>query len=156
MTTFTLDTSGAVASHPYPSKDIISHTRWTDLTPFQQGYIEALLRELDARRWAAYRASCVASPGRHLPVPLHPKFDWLHSDALALILRDCEALTSAPYGYGQTASVGGYCWRLRQARWDSPETLNGPLPDAAALCQRFPPLTVSLSDEGKVELKVAV
>jgi hypothetical protein len=139
MTTFTFDTLQPVALRT-PDGDLIGYRHWSDLTPFQQGYVEALLRALDAQRWQAYRASCAASPGRHLPVPLHPAFRWLSPEALALILRDCQRFTG---GRTWGADVGRGFWLDRQ---------EGSYTNAL---DPFPPLTVTLSDAGKVELRTA-
>lgn len=47
MTTFQLDTSGSVLL-TLPPNDVFKHVFWTDLDPFTQGYVEALLRDI---RW---------------------------------------------------------------------------------------------------------
>lgn len=136
--TFTLDTTGEVYMDTGPHRG--QRFMWRNLSPFCQGYVEALLRALDAQRWAAYRASCAASPGRHLPVPLHPAFHWLAPEALALILRDCEGIG---FGrgrfYADTQRQGGHFWADRQRGG----------------FVNFPPLTITLSDDGKVCLMEA-
>lgn len=117
---FTLDTSGAVGP--------ISGDRWTpalvywtNLTPVAQGYVEALIHSVGATR-----------------------FSDLSPEALALILRDCEAFYGGevkplPGSVNRATSADGKLfWLLRQD-------------DCYPV--KFPPLTPYLSADGKVCLR---
>jgi hypothetical protein len=125
---FTLDTSGFVEGRPQGIRT--KRVYWTDLTPFQQGYVEALF------------ASAVGSPDfwandHKAGYPDHVGFSDLSPEALALILRDCAQYEDGARAVGlwsNTADIGGHFWRVRQS---------GAFPE-------FPPLTVTLSDAGKV------
>lgn len=129
---FTLDTSGFV----WLQHGQLANTYWEDLTPFQQGYVEALLASIS-----------------ELPSGINPPagewrpfaFSDLAPEALAMILRDCErihgrargALTN---GLARPTDPGGAFWRLRQR---------------GIYGDDFPPLTPSLSDDGRVHLREA-
>lgn len=117
------DTSGEVGpmpAGPYNERSF----RWGDLSPFAQGYVEALLLEF-GHTWSDDNGDLFVS------------FSDLSPEALAMILRDCEAWTKV---YPKAAS-GQSFWRCRQEQ----------------LVKRpaFPPLRVYLNDAGKVCLEVA-
>lgn len=134
MSGFELDTSGVVAfSHEMATRNGWRiHTRWTDLDPFTQGYIEALFV-------GSFR------DGTHAVLPSHMQGDsvrmWrvgfsdLSPEALALILRDCEAYRRQ---YVLPWYDGAEFWRGRQS---------GEIP-----ARFFPPLSVTLGDDGKVRV----
>lgn len=127
---FTLDTSGYV-EHPRGSDDV-SAIYWSDLTPFAQGYVEALF----ASERPGYDD---AGLGGHYVCG----FSDLSPEALALILRDCAAFIETahpPTSPDNDQRRGRAFWRLRQ--------LN-------RYAGMWPPLTVSLDDDGKVRLAVA-
>lgn len=127
------DTSGTVRL-PLGSSGGVTETalyRWPDLTPFAQGYVEALFAEFNARAGEAYEITQPAG------------FSHLSPEALALILRDCEpapnsqaAISVAPH---IAAELGRQFWARRQA----------------GEYRAFPPLTPYLSDDGKVCLREA-
>jgi hypothetical protein len=131
MAAFTLDTSGTVIRLSQLQPDLpVGVWRWSDLTPFEQGYIEALfasIADLGPDFWANDDKAG------------YPDFNFgiLSPSALDLIRRDCER--------GQmhyTASdefEGGEFWRDRQR----------------GIFKILPPLTVSLGDDGKVYLREA-
>lgn len=136
---FTLDTSGAVASTvrfglPYA---------WSDLDAFAQGYVEALFASACPRcRGAGEFIQTWHAGNLHERLRDHGSgFGWFRCDlgfsslspeALAMILADCAAYqASRPSG-----QVGAVFWLYRD---------EGELSD-------FPPLTVSLGDDGKVRL----
>jgi hypothetical protein len=128
MTIFTLDTSGAVGPVPgYPNSGPVEHGCkfiWRDLTPFQQGYVEALFASV--------------MPPRTVNPSFASGFSDLSPEALALILRDCERWQEQFPAVGKHKD-GAAFWELRTKQYVK-------RPD-------FPPLTVSLSDEGKVQLR---
>ncbi|MET3527264.1 hypothetical protein [Phenylobacterium koreense] len=117
------DTSGYVWQPPGAKS--IYKVRWEDLSPFEQGYVQALLRGVDlVGQWLdtvdPYRA---------------PGFSDLAPEALAMILRDCEARAPAyAASMRYPPSAGRSFWRVRQ---------HGHVPT-------FPPLRVFLNDAGKV------
>lgn len=133
MTTFTLDTSGAVeVAGRVLEGGLARHRayRWPDLDPFTQGYVEALFSSL--------------GPPFHKGAGTHTgerrcRFSDLSPSALAAILADCaERLRTLGIN---TQEEGALFWRLRQdgRAWRSHSG-------------RFEPLTVSLTDDGKVHL----
>lgn len=137
MTETTLDTSGAVdmeGHRRYGDRLLARQIRWSDLSPFVQGYVEAL--------WlSAYHDGqfATAMKARRRDMKL-PGFSDLSPEALALILRDCEALTEDFPGVAAVRAAGSDFWMAR----NHPEGL-----------PRFPPLTPYLSDDGKVCLREA-
>ena len=140
--------------------------RWPDLSPFVQGYVEAASAELQrsfCRVHSATRAEhplsryvrCTACGARGIPSNgrrkpgrtrrvtwLKVRFSMWSPEALALILRDCEAASGPPHPravVGAANAAGRLFWYTRQ---------HGKLPS-------FPPLTPYLADDGKVCLKEA-
>lgn len=127
MTEFTLDTSGAVMLAP--------GFIWSDLSPFEQGYVEAM--------FASWKAQCDLD-GDDFDVG----FSDLAPETLAAIRKDCAALVSPPYVFASDADAGRFCWEWRQRGWRN--ATGGP-----PLREAFPPLTVSLGDDGKVYARAA-
>lgn len=137
--TFQLDTTGAIllpqssAENPF-GKWASDATQWDDLSPFTQGYIEALFAEL-------HQTPVVQECGRG---GWNVGFFDLAPETLARIIADCERMRQvfgwlgpkdadgAPVEWFQ--EEGRSAWKYRQ---------NGDLPN-------FPPLTVQLGDDGKV------
>lgn len=133
---FALDTSGSVSAISLQGLDGTSRYEaetygkrycWSELTPFAQGYVEALFADLaDAPR--SFWDSCFPR-GEHA-------FSDLSPEALAMILADCERGRSI---YAKARQDDGrHFWRWRQvegARYG------------------FPPLTVYLDDAGNVCLR---
>lgn len=137
--TFTLDTSGAVVG---PSRDESGPEwvkLWPDLSPFAQGYIEAMPWEDLNDKEFEHRCNTVGQGAEYPELG----FRDLASETLAAILRDCAAwLAKYPAGpeYANDAvNDGAYLWKDRQ---------NGLYVEDA-----FPPLTLYLGDNGKVYLK---
>lgn len=144
MSTFTLDTSGAVCA-PLSERgwaewsgvlDVGEAKRWSDLDPFTQGYVEALFCEAvgSADFWAND-----AKAG----YPDGVGFSDLAPEALALILKDCAAWRAEFSGDACERSagredMGREFWRIRQENKR----------------RTFPPLTPYLREDGKVDLKV--
>lgn len=110
---------------------------WEDLTPFAQGYVEALftsLRKGDIGHWPDALARKIG-------------FKDLAPEALAMILRDCKnaegwLCQGNMAARGLIASEGGRFWSERQrGEWmDKPEYV------------RYAPLRIYLNDAGKVML----
>lgn len=125
--TFQLDTSGAVDG---PEGDLEDFYRWNDLTPFTQGYVEAALR--------AYSDRLTTGLGE----PLHVGYSDLAPETLARIIEDCTTFlewnrlagTRCFVADGMTAR-GRSWWGERNRGLDAP---------------RWPPLTLTLGDDGKV------
>ncbi len=118
--TFQLDTTGEVSSRISPTVFLT----WEDLSPFTQGYVEALIAN------DALPLYNVATP---------PGFRHLAPETLARIIEECERCERGYRALGiQTIErfAGFNVWTLQQA---------GTLVE-----QGFPPLTVHLGDDGKV------
>ncbi len=136
------DTSGVVDC---PVGKLISFRPWSDLSPFAQGYVEALFKSFHAEveniRSVLSRANVIGT-NEHL-VRLQAwgalGFSDLSPEALGMILADCEALQRNAWPKADLRRLGQDCWRSRQ---------EGRSAD-------FPPLTVSLNDDGKIVLAVA-
>lgn len=131
---FTLDTSGSVfLNNGFPYENAKSVT-WEDLTPFAQGYIEALFAG------DIYHVEGIMIFDKKLP---RGNRFWAFSDlspeALATILANCQRhRLKLPK---IDADDGRNFWAWRQ---------QGLYADAG-----FPPLTVFLADDGKIHLKAA-
>lgn len=137
MSDFQLDTSGCVLAPVDPNRagmdDTWKRFRWSDLTPFEQGYVKAMFAStanhedgwsLERRGWG---------------------FSNLAPSALERIREDCAAAQSViRHGYSDQLR-GSVFWRFR----------SGELPWAGygAEADRFPPLTPFLNDEGKIDLR---
>lgn len=127
--TFQLDTSGRVECAA--SFQPIGWAIWSDLSPFTQGYIEALFAseaEAAAKAWWLRKSGPFDIP--------RPGFSDLAPEALARIIADCEVGREIYAGIGPRtqAEKGRQFWEDRQAE----------------MMRRFPPLTVQLGDDGKV------
>lgn len=134
MAAFTLDTSGEVELWPRAPDGDRRHVRhWMDLSPFAQGYVEAIFASLP--KWRGRPSVEAPSPPRAAKVV---GFSHLSPEALALILRDCEA-TDFSWNGRRCTHAGKLFWKTRQ--------------DGKSAA--FPPVTISLSDAGKVEVRVA-
>lgn len=132
MTSFTLNTSGAVQFVDLPNGSQDLAVTWGHLSPFAQGYVEAMLRGVLVERELNRRGETVHEQDA--------RFSDLAPSTLAAILKDCEAF-AALFGKRSsplTAGEGGAFWRRRQKRGNS------------VLQLRFPPLTISLGDDGNV------
>lgn len=131
---FVLDTSGVVLTGnlcPHPTNGI--GFEWSDLSPFAQGYVEGLFADLNRRRRRLTREG------------MRPyAFSDLAAETLDRIRADCEANTREflqPRGFDEVSrSNGRHFWTLRQAGfWPT----------------RWPPLTPTLGDDGRVYLREA-
>lgn len=137
MGAFQLDTSGSVR-RPQANVDSAGRANWlwSDLTPFTQGYVEALLRSLG---WS----DANGEPGGHKD---YAAFSDLAPETLARIIEDCTEFTGRAFTFAETAEAGSQCWAMQQARWPG-------YSGQAVLRGRFPPLTPYLGDDGKVYLR---
>lgn len=151
--TFQLDTSGAViGAVSWNSQEgqlarhrEIMHRRphgetiWSDLSPFTQGYIEALfasLPGLDQQGRMIPRHPDVAHGGVHVM-----GFSDLAPETLARIIADCASFENIAGGVGQKTGLteGRRFWEGQQRGM------------SGALGAAFPPQTVQLGDDGKVK-----
>jgi hypothetical protein len=126
LTGFQLDTSGEVVGLSADGLRIAK--RWSDLSPFVQGYVDALLEACWRREYgvAAANDRCFGWKAA---------FSDLAPETLARIIEDCDAYPLLFPSQGPaTAYLGACFWADRQA----------------GRCPNFPPLTVSLNDDGKV------
>lgn len=132
-----LDTSGAVQL-----REIINYNGkrrsalvWSDLTPFAQGYVEAI--KASAPTLKEHRP---ASGGDGW-VYFHWTFSDLAPETLAAILKDCE---EAPYAQLARVSEGHVAVELGRTLWRERQSDK---------YRAFPPLTPYLGDDGKVCLR---
>lgn len=128
-----LDTSGAVQATDAVMVALRRKAvRWQDLSPFAQGYVEALFASLNVG--GSYIGYLQTSYGE-----LHRcTFRDLAPEALDMILRDCEVLARrVGYMTAADADMGALVWAQRQ---------RGEISD-------FPPLRISLTEAGKVALE---
>lgn len=100
MSGFTLDTSGYV--HGPEENGPAAGRWWSDLTPFEQGYVRELLREIElAAKWLdtvdPYRA---------------PGFSDLAPETFVAMRADCAAVAGA---FRDRANAGEQLWLDRQA-----------------------------------------
>jgi hypothetical protein len=123
-----LDTSGSVS---YRVHGIVQTKIWSDLDPFTQGYIEALFASKPLLELPQNGEDNQPAPGyRHLA-----------RETLARIIEDCdrrvthEDIRWASDEAGRNS--GRVFWRLQQ--------------DNDLSC--FPPLTITLGDDGKVRFQ---
>lgn len=147
-TTFQLDTTGYVDVAALGIFKLPGHihaqttVQWSDLSPFTQGYIGALLLALDEQRMAHYQDR----RRRSLPeaVPVRPAFSWLAPETLARIIADCEAFAPGPHPDLSPSAYGREFWYGRANGFSVWSV------DRADYASRFPPLTVTLGDDVKV------
>lgn len=127
MSDFKFDTSGSVLVKRF-SEVPSDYVFWSDLSPFAQGYVEAMLRGQNER------IAKVLKPGLNFRLLA---FSDLAPETLARIMEDCELYCKNRFSEQQPASVGRMFWAIRQNN---------------ELSQLWP-LIVSLGDDGKVYLK---
>lgn len=127
---FTLDTSGLVC---FDGDEFTSHCMgWPDLDAFTQGYIEALFASQPQPGW--FTLTSYGPVGRRYDDLVQKGFSDLSPDTLARIIADCARLTDGDTTL--TVSNGRAAWGLRNGDWGR---VHG-----------FPPLTVTLGDDGKI------
>lgn len=160
MNDFKLDTSGLIdtAGHfDFVRADgcTTRFVAWQDLSPFAQGYVEAMPwgelendRAIQAAgwRWVPSINGYKHADGREYPdfdaegLEIPPAaFTWLAPETLVRIIEDCAYLQSCIHSdIAARQETGALVWRDRQA---------GAWSDAG-----YAPLTVSLGDDGNVRL----
>lgn len=151
---FQLDTSGSVL-RPHPTPEDLSGAwastpvQWSDLSPFTQGYIEAVLRSVrkgcdhcEGRGEVGGWLGQTAESGGYYSEPCEdcvPAFSDLAPETLAQIIADCEARL-AQYSVSRDGAEdierGRRFFNRRQEGW---REANG-----------FTPQTIQLCDDGKV------
>lgn len=135
--TYQLDTTGIITLPPVDGGSP-APIAWSNLSPFAQGYIEALFASIGGK------LEIVPFMGMR-PEPFAVGFSDLAPETLARIIADCEAMVEAgglPYHFAGT----GF-WSGRQAgNWTKAQPAEKYLKAVPA----FPPLTVQLGDDGKV------
>lgn len=138
---FTLDTSGAVSlpsirAMPYRAHDDVASgvlVRWPDLSPFEQGYVEAMFASANTFEC---KGECLAPCAECLDDPTNRRvgFTDLAPETLAAIRKDCADRHPL---FQDNAAGGRRFWITRQ--------LHG-LAD-------FPPLALAISEDGKVRFQ---
>lgn len=140
MEAFALDTSGYVQC-PAPDQKPNESTGcwfWDDLSPFAQGYIDALFASL----WDPVFQKPVLRSG---PIDFRGvAFRHFAPETLADILADCDRYCREWGWDDQCAEIGGDLWRDRQQRFAG-------WPRADELSEDFPPVTLLyLGDDGLI------
>ena len=147
---FQLDTSGYVETPPaHFIKTADAIWRWGDLTPFAQGYVEAMARtnyeavalspsdndgDGQCKHCGRNNAGAEDGPCSDNCPRQDIHFSDLAPETLSRIIADCDAMERHLRRERMT-TTGGRAWELRQSGfW--PKT--------------WPPLTVQLGDDGKV------
>lgn len=132
------DTSGhfhIMPGHPLHRFMRANILTWDDLTPFQQGYVEALFESAWPDLLSQFIAKGMSEPEDHADC-VKPEFSDLSPDALAMILADCERFRGRTSS--QSRAVGALFWKNRAGGYLSDDG--------------WMPLRVSLSDDGKIHL----
>jgi len=169
MPEFVLDTSGQVCRTEVRDYGTISRcTLWGDLTPFEQGYVTAMLEGIRYEKYSAginkgdhvlkWDERVNYSNSRHLA------FRDLAPETLAMVRRDCERFAAKlPDDFQYCGSfenpLGGAFWAERNgdsghagayARLNWLDSVH--MGELDAITDSFPPLTPYLGDDGKVYL----
>lgn len=140
--TFQLDTSGSVILPRVDAGDGALYREpisWADLTPFTQGYIEALFEALGPYNWMDEQGGAWPS-----------KFSDLAPETLARIIADCEAVQKRVADRLFVCPDGATFWTQRQTRFARVGA-----EDRGWAVAHFPPQTVQLCDDGKVRFAPA-
>ena len=169
MEAFTLDVSGAIRLVPAASDPDGPIYTWSGLSPFEQGYIEGL-----------FGKPCADCPPADYPTDAtrcalcnrRKGFSDLAPETLARIMEDCErfaATYDASRLTGRERAAGRAFWVTRNRifggtvagsfyddAWNGRLSLDAMEGDHLALVAKtFPPLTVTLNDDGRVYLREA-
>lgn len=123
MSEFNLDTSGVVREYDNAG-GLMGELRWSDLSPFEQGYVEAMFAEF------------LAGFSQYEKITQLAGFSDLAPETLSAIQKDCAGAPS-DYAFPKGAEGGARFWDVRQLG-DYPE---------------YPPLTPYLGDDGRVYLR---
>jgi hypothetical protein len=130
------DTSGDVYVEAGPHKGQIF--MWRNLSPFAQGYIEALFASIDRDFMGEPRFEVTAKPEGVGKLFLNVGFSDLSPETLAAILRDCE-IAENEWSFLPGRDGGVELWKGRQ--------------QGAYIAWSI--LTPYLGDDGKVYLRAA-
>jgi len=132
---FQLDTSGYVQC-PAPDQKPNESTGcwfWSDLTPFAQGYVEALFSS------AEHPGYLDVEPGNCDAGHMQVGFRHLAPETLARVIADCERQSEVYTDRNPDRVDGGVFWSGRQHN--------------VLVGRGFPPLIVTLGDDGKVRFQ---
>jgi hypothetical protein len=140
---FTFDTSGAVReTQDNPPRFYPNPCMWSDLSPFEQGYVAAMLGDLRLKlaSWVADELNGEAP----WPNYANPRFSDLAPETLALIRRDCAARLAQneelpDWPDDDMREAGSGFWECRS--------------EGDRVDDGFSPLTPYLGDDGKVYLR---
>jgi hypothetical protein len=141
---FQFDTSSYVRMVPSDVKSTPKdYLRWPDLSPFEQGYVEAMFAEVHHNyHWATgdFGAPDDYSAG--------PAFRHLAPETLARIRKDCAAIGpySASKFYADSQRQGAHFWFDR----------NHVAEHGEHYFAKLPPLAPYLGNDGKVYLRESV
>lgn len=148
--TFTLDTSGAIYLRPEDNDDV--PVIWNDLTPFAQGYAEAMISAVP-RPAKVVRAQAgnrkFATVARVKPLALG--FRHLAPATLSRIKGDCEAVEDRADKRLAPRMDGATFWSQRQAGFARVGA-----EDRGWFVAFFPVLTPYLGEDGLIYLREAV
>lgn len=157
MSEFTFDTSGVVLVDRHGEPPMRAGYRWSDLTPFAQGYVKGPLREASG--------TCARCQGNgeivtDLDLYLHPP-EGAEPDAGTADCPDCDGQGERTFGFSDLspealAMILGDCERFAELFGERPEVAHGKhfwIGRQKDKHPDFPPLTPYLSDDGKVCLK---
>lgn len=122
----------------HEGKPTIFVETWSDLTPFQQGAVEAALRDAQEALWEDYVYGLPADQLTDMGKAWH--FRHLAPATLARIMADCERLKVQYPSYRYNMSGGRKFWLERQAKIFEKES-------------NLPPLTLHLADDGLIHIK---
>lgn len=141
-----LDTSGLVMLPRPGAPQYSDGWGFEHLTPFAQGYVEAMLRVCEAISTARPRGPTERPMLRSMILNMRSAaFSDLAPETLARIIEDCERFVGDPST--NRADNGAACWRMRNRS-----------PHRFFFQEQFPddgPLTPYLGDDGKVYLREA-
>lgn len=143
MSEFKLDTSGEVRATrliEQPDGNWRSHWSWPDLSPFEQGYVEAMFASLHTEGGAYVLPTADGGEA----VTFFPKFRDLAPETLARIREDCAGWMTL-HTSTLVREQGADFWRARQ----SGEVYSYAKPPT----EDFPILTVYLGDDGLIRFR---
>ena len=141
---FKLDTSGEVGIMP-AGRWNERFMRWSDLSPFAQGYIEAALTSYGDVLEMRPRGAGESPMLRSMIIAHRPaRFSDLAPATLAAMLEDCERVRQIFAGMELTAEDGRRLWGHRA------DGFPGPLETDRKLRSTLPPIHLYLADDGKV------
>lgn len=107
MEAFTLDTSGFVTLPALRrAPNFVSRIRWSDLSPFEQGYTTGVFASAEEAGISIRRGA----PSAWMPeTQIGVAFSDLAPETLARIMKECGKVT----GLAATREAGRYFWQLR-------------------------------------------